>query len=44
MSNRERQILCDITYTWKLKLKDADELIYKAEINPQTQKTNLWLP
>ena len=22
----------------------TDELIYKTEIDPQTQKTNLWLP
>ena len=44
MSNRERQISCDITYTWNLKQKDADELIWKTEMDPQTQKTNLWLP
>ena len=24
--------------------KDANELIYKTEIDPQTYKTNLWLP
>ena len=24
--------------------KDTNELIYKTEIEPQTQKTNLWLP
>ena len=30
---------------WNLKKKnDTDELIYKTEIDPQTQKTNLWLP
>ena len=23
---------------------DTNELIYKTEIDPQTQKTNLWLP
>ena len=44
MSNRERQISYDITYMWNLKQKDADELTYKTEIDPQTQKTNLWLP
>ena len=24
--------------------KDTNELVYKREIDPQTQKTNLWLP
>ena len=43
MSNRERKISYDITYMWNLKQKDADELTYKTEIDPQTQKTNLWL-
>ena len=28
---------------WNLK-KDTNELMYKTEIDPQTQKTNLWLP
>ena len=27
-----------------LKKNDTNELIYKAEIDSQTQKTNLWLP
>ena len=26
------------------KKKDTNELIYKTEIDPQTEKTNLWLP
>ena len=30
-------------YIWNLK-NDTNELIYKTEINSQTQKTNLWLP
>ena len=42
-SDRGRQIPHDITYTWKLKY-DANELIYKIEIDSQTQKTNLQLP
>ena len=25
-------------------MNDTNELIYKTEIDPQTQKTNLWLP
>ena len=24
--------------------KDTNELVYEREIDPQTQKTNLWLP
>ena len=40
---REIQISCDITYLWNLK-NDTNELIYKTEIDSQTQKTNLWLP
>ena len=39
----QRQISYDITYMWNLK-NDTNELIYKTEINPQTQKRNLWLP
>ena len=27
-----------------LKKNDTNELIYKIEIDHQTQKTNLWLP
>ena len=43
--DRERQVSYDITYMWNLKIKnDTNELIYKTEINPQTQKTNLLLP
>ena len=35
----------DIAYMQNLKKKkDANELIYKAAIDPQTQETNLWLP
>ena len=29
---------------WDLKKKGTNELIYKTEIDPQTSKTNLWLP
>ena len=31
-------------YMWNFFLNDTNELIYKTEIDPQTQKTNLWLP
>ena len=41
-SDRERQIY-DITYKWNLKY-NTNELIYKTEIDSQTQKTNLRLP
>ena len=30
-------------YIWNLKY-DTNEFIYKTEIDPQTQKTKLWLP
>ena len=33
----------DISYMWNQK-NDTNELIYKTEINSQTQKTHLWLP
>ena len=40
-SERERQILHDITYTWNLNY-DTSELIY--ETDSHTQGTDLWLP
>ena len=42
--DRERQISYDITYIWNLKKIDTNELIYKTDVDPQTSKTNLWLP
>ena len=39
----ERQKSYGITYIWNLKY-DTNELIYKSEIDSQTQKTNLWVP
>ena len=39
----QRKILYDITYMRNLK-HYTNECIYKTEIDPQTQKTNLWLP
>ena len=35
MSDREREILYDIPYTWNLKRNDANELIYKMETDLQ---------
>ena len=32
-----------VTYMWNQK-NDTNELTYKMETDPQTQKTNLWLP
>ena len=44
-SNRERQILYDITHIWTLIFKDdTNELICKTEPDVQIPKTNLWLP
>ena len=42
--DRERQISYAIAYKQNLKENDTNELIYKTEIDPQPQKTNLWLP
>ena len=39
---RERQIQHDITHIWSK--NNTSESVYKAEIDSQTQKTNLWLP
>ena len=36
--------ICNITYMWNLKKNDTSELIYKKEMDSQTQKTNLRLP
>ena len=35
-SDRERQIPYEITYMWDVEKSDTSELIYKAEIDPQT--------
>ena len=33
----QRQILCDLTYMWKLKRNVANEPIYKTEMNPDLE-------
>ena len=43
VNHRKRQISYGITYIWNLK-NDTNELIYKTEIDSQTQKINLSLP
>ena len=43
VSQRETQTPYDITCRWNLKY-DTNELIYKTEIDSQTQRTDLWLP
>ena len=42
-SERERQTLYDITYTWNLKY-DTNVLIYETETGSQTWKPDLQLP
>ena len=42
-SDRERQILYDITCMWNLKI-NANEYIYAKKKQTQVQKTNQWLP
>ena len=43
-SDRDRHLSFDIVYRWNLRKKYTDEHIYKTEIDPQTWKTNSWLP
>ena len=42
-SETERQIPCDITYTWDLK-HDTNEHAYETEADSQISRTDLWLP
>ena len=37
---RQRQISCEVAYMWNLKKKDTDKLIYKREIDSQTERTS----
>ena len=39
----EKQVSYDITYMWKIK-KKITQMNLQKERDPQTQKTNLWLP
>ena len=41
--SEEKQIPYDVTYMWILKY-GTNELIYETETEPQTQRTDLWLP
>ena len=41
---RQRQISQDTTHMWNLKKKNnTNGLIYKIEMDSQTQRTDLWL-
>ena len=40
--DRKRQTQYNTSYMWNL--KKIQMYIYKTETDPQTQKTNLWLP
>ena len=42
-SERERQMLYDITYMWNLKY-NTNEHTSKAETDSQMYRTDLWLP
>ena len=45
MSDRKRQIPCEITHMQNLILKsDTNELTYKTKTDLQRLKTKLWLP
>ena len=43
MSDREGEILYDITYMKDLKRNCTNELIYKKDIALRTSRMNLWL-
>ena len=43
VSQREGQILYDITYTWNL-IYGTNEPVYRKETNSWTWGTDLWLP
>ena len=43
MSDRDRQMLHDITYMWNLE-NNTNECICETETDSQIQKTHLWLP
>ena len=42
-TEKEKYHMISLIFLWNLK-KDANELIYKTEIDLQILKTNLWLP
>ena len=44
LSKREKDKYHMISLICGTKKKDTNELIDKTEIDPQTQKTNLWVP
>ena len=44
VSQTEKDKYHDTAYMRNLKKNDTNEVIYKTEIDSQTQKTNLWLP
>ena len=43
-TQKDKYHMMSLIYGIQNKEKDTNELIYKTEIDPQTQKTNLWLP
>ena len=43
VSQKEKDKYHMISLICGIKRKDINELIYKTDINSQTQKTNLWL-
>ena len=40
---KKNKLSYGVIYTWNPKNIYTNQLIYKTEIKPQTQKTNLWL-
>ena len=42
--NQTKTNIMDITYMWNLKEGIQMNLVYRTEIDPQTQKRDMWLP
>ena len=44
VSQKEKNKYCIILLICEIQKNDTDELICKAEIQTQTQRTNVWIP
>ena len=44
LSDKDKYIIRHHLYVESKKQRDTNELVYKTEIDSQTQKTSLWLP
>ena len=44
VSQKEKNKYCILTHTCRIQKNGTDDLICKAEIETQTQKTDVWIP